>query len=700
MMGKSAWTMTAAISILVGMTITGCGIKPHAYSQSSSSQPGQNQTSSVTNSAPSGVDTANHTVNNTVGNTATTESNSASGGFAGSNAAATGNQANSSYDNTGAHVSAFIHGVVQQTSENRQFNAVTFANPNTGWIGGKGLILGTTDGGQHFYTEYQGSVDVKGLDALNGSNVWAWGIPSNEEGLSTPPNHGALLASNNGGSNWRVINLPSQGIVETVDFVSPTVGFIVVGTNWTGAGQLYVTSDGGRHWTLRGVPARVTAMGFATASDGWIYAENGIVYHTTDGGQHWTQSLSNLPSQIGQGSLQVTGTNSAWLMVYGQAGMSQQSYSVFHTTNGTTWRPVMAVSTAGAGPAPGGAQGAPKGPGSSPGAMAAVNSNSAVVAGTCRACGFGTTSIAATADGGQSWSGTGPIPGAIGLVVPQGMAFPTPSDGWLLDGSAGASVLLHSTDGGQSWHEVLPTTSPYPLQGVSFVSPNVGYGLGVVGDLNKVLKTTDGGQHWSPVGTLPVQNPMTYMGNSSFSTITFATATAGFAVGTDGHIYQTSNGGQTWNQVNLQYGQYGYDAVYFVSRDTGIAVSTFNPQQDQITTDGGKHWTQSNAADTADAVTAVSNSQLKATLHTMVTAESAEWVGVLGNIAWVPAQNGRGFYITKNNGLNWMNYDYGANGWPGATTMQFVNGQDGWLIEPSGLLLRTQNGGQSWTPLN
>ncbi|QSO54537.1 hypothetical protein JZ785_12725 [Alicyclobacillus curvatus] len=692
---KSAWKFGVAMSILAGMIITGCGTHTSEHAQASSSSHGQNQTGSSAGTALS-ANSSNSQAGNTV-----YSSNNVSVGLAGSNTATTANPSTSSNSSSpGASISANVQGVMPQTSASRQLNAITFANPATGWMGGRGLILGTVDGGQDFQTLYQGSVDVKGLDALNTSSVWAWGIPIREEGMPTPPSHGVLLVSHDGGSSWNVMSVPLEGIVEKVDFVSSSVGYMVVGTSFMGAGQLYRTSDGGTHWTRCTTPAAVTTIGFANAKDGWLYAENGIVYHTANGAQTWVKSLANLPRQIGQGSLQVSGTNSAWLMVYGQAGMSQQSYSVFHTTDGTTWHPVMAVSTAGAGPAPGGAAGAPKGPGSSPGAMAVVNNDTAVVAGTCRACGYGTTTIAATTDGGQSWSGTGPIAGATGLPQRHAMAFPTASDGWLLDGQPNASVVLHTTDGGKSWREVFPTSSPYPLQGLSFISPSVGYGLGVVGNLNEVLKTTDGGELWTPISQLPVQNPMTYLGGSSFSTISFVTASTGFAVGTDGHVYQTVNSGRSWAAVNLPYGQYGFDAVYFSGRDTGVALSIVNPQQDQITTDGGRVWTASNAADTADAVTAIANGQLQPALHTMVTSESAQWAGVLGDIAWVPAQNGRGFYLTTDSGLAWSSYDYGTNGWDGATTMQFINGQDGWLIQPSGLLLRTQNGGQTWILLN
>lgn len=65
------------------------------------------------------------------------------------------------------------------------------------------------------------------------------------------------------------------------------------------------------------------------------------------------------------------GANDAWIELIGESGMTQTSYSLFHTKDGgKTWQTVLANSTAGGGPAPGIAAGdtaGPKNTGSKPG---------------------------------------------------------------------------------------------------------------------------------------------------------------------------------------------------------------------------------------------------------------------------------------------------------------------------------------------
>ena len=244
--------------------------------------------------------------------------------------------------------------------------------------------------------------------------------------------------------------------------------------------------------------------------------------------------------------------------------MSQSSYSVFHTTNGSVWKPVLGVSTAGAGLAPGGAASAPRGPGSSPGALAVVSDETAYMSGGCEACGNGTVQVYRTGNGGHSWSHGAVIFGGGMSVGYWSMSFPTANDGWLVTQSA----LLHSTDGGRTWREDFPASSLTPVN-ASLVTSTIGYGVGVVGDAKAVVKTTNGGDSWHSIGSLPGQ-PTGLEDWNAGASVAFSTVSVGFATLYD-RLYRTTDAGRHWEPVTLP-GKNGLflDAVKFLSPRVGL----------------------------------------------------------------------------------------------------------------------------------
>jgi photosystem II stability/assembly factor-like uncharacterized protein len=80
--------------------------------------------------------------------------------------------------------------------------------------------------------------------------------------------------------------------IQQVQFVSPTVGWVVTGDG--SAAALFRTTDGGRHWQRQfdGVAGAGWALSFFDARRGVVYAEDTRgpeLLQTTDGGRHWTR---------------------------------------------------------------------------------------------------------------------------------------------------------------------------------------------------------------------------------------------------------------------------------------------------------------------------------------------------------------------------------------------------------------------------
>jgi photosystem II stability/assembly factor-like uncharacterized protein len=349
--------------------------------------------------------------------------------------------------------SAKAAGKSASLTQNSNLSSVSFANEKTGWMAGSGVIMKSVDGGEHFAIQYKGSASTQlTLQVINDQTVIAWGA-ADGTGL------GSILETTDGGSVWHVRKHPA-GKLADVQFISSSVGYAVTGqAAYDQPSAMYRTIDSGMTWSRIQTPISPEAVGFYNSKDGWIVGphSNGF-FHTTDGGKTWRRWGKSLPNwTVTRANIVPTGLDQVWAQLVGDSGMSQNPYTIFHTVNGKSWMPVLGISTAGAGPAPGVPGGkVTSGPGNDSGPMAVVDSNTIRVAGLCYACGNGTTSVYGTTDGGVHWKKDTSIMAAIGFPGLHGMSFVDANHGWLLEATAGSSKLLRTIDGGTSWRQVYP----------------------------------------------------------------------------------------------------------------------------------------------------------------------------------------------------------------------------------------------------
>ena len=183
-----------------------------------------------------------------------------------------------------------------------------------------------------------------------------------------------------------------------------------------------------------------------------------------------------------------------------------------------------------------------------------------------------------TADGGKSWarqnSGTD--------LTLSSVFFMDPGNGWAV-GEEG--VILHTADGGKTWEK---QKSPVPLfhMRVFFVSLLKGW---IVSEQTHILYTEDGGKTWA------VQFKDQ---DAIFKSISFCDALNGWAAGEYGYIYHTGNGGKTWEKQagsfgisettgDLEGGNFLFDVVAIDPQNAwavgvdGYVIRTVN---------GGKAW--------------------------------------------------------------------------------------------------------------
>jgi len=339
------------------------------------------------------------------------------------------------------------------------FAAVAFATPADGWVVGPGFIWRTYDAGHAWKGQYRGAADLTGVDAVSPATAYAWGGAT-------------VLRTTDGGRAWRLLRLPrlfgGQEAVLSVSAAGRATAYVAVGSTVVGAGAAYVTRDGGRTWTSLRIPFPFAQLAFTSPADGWAVTRPTdavhAVYRTADGGRTWTRSFT-LPAAPAPGAvgaqLFVDGPTDAYLLLSGGSGMSQTSYALYHTADGTHWHPVVAVATAGAGPAPGNPQGVSTGPmvpgglGSSPGPVA-VTRGVVYAAGECRACDNPTTDVVRSDDAGHTWTAPVRIEGSDGLPTLSDLSFATPTVGYLaVPGYARQTSAIFAThDGGRTWTAV------------------------------------------------------------------------------------------------------------------------------------------------------------------------------------------------------------------------------------------------------
>lgn len=323
---------------------------------------------------------------------------------------------------------------------------IQFLNGTTGRAAGNGYMIGTSDAGDHWQNIYTGTWQFTQLDFINNKVGYALAKSS-----SDGPN--ALLHTDDGGKSLTKIKTGSM-YLQRIDFTEEDEGF--------GYSQAYTyhTSDGGSNWSKIATPTNTRYAVFTDAKKGYaltVHPGYGYKLHqTTNGGTDWKVRLSVSSETVSGGEIAVNGQE-VWVRLNGGAGMSQQSYAVYASSNaGQSFVKVIGQDTAGAGPAPGDEPGytdvGPAAPAGHPGNLSLVN-GAAYLAGFSPAgekIGVGSSS-----DGGKTWTNLPSIQG-----YESDISFTERNKGWMADTSLMHPAIYRTGDGGHSWTEVLVLEQP------------------------------------------------------------------------------------------------------------------------------------------------------------------------------------------------------------------------------------------------
>jgi photosystem II stability/assembly factor-like uncharacterized protein len=155
--------------------------------------------------------------------------------------------------------------------------------------------------------------------------------------------------------------------------------------------------------------------------------------------------------------------------------------------------------------------------------------------------------------------------------------------------------------------------------------------------------------------------------------VDFVDATHGWAVGGDGTILGTTDGGLTWSPQATGVSFAPLDAVTFADPSHGCAVGISGATM--ITTNGGATWVEQVVPTAAGA-----------TLFDVTFSDASH--------GWAAGSEGT-ILATADGGLTWNAQTSGTDEW--LWGVDFVDSSHGWAVGTGGTILRTTNGGATWS---
>ena len=212
---------------------------------------------------------------------------------------------------------------------------------------------------------------------------------------------------------------------------------------------------------------------------------------------------------------------------------------------------------------------------------------------------------------------------------------------------------------GQSFYNL-----SYALNGVDYVNDSI---VLAVGEDGVILRSSDGGIHWQKINSGTRVN---------LSRIQFISEETGVILGST--ILKTENGGKNWFPLQVEYpGTLNLSDVFFINENEGFAIG--NQSYVFKTSNGGKTWTFKNlGSDTHCSSVYFINSS----------------TGFLFG-------NSNSLWRTTDSGLSWKKIDLSAYGWNiWFRDMSFPNAQTGYIADLEGKIYKTVDGGTVWTQIS
>lgn len=246
------------------------------------------------------------------------------------------------------------------------------------------------------------------------------------------------------------------------------------------------------------------------------------------------------------------------------------------------------------------------------------------------------------------------------------------------DSDESESIILHTQDGGENWELQHSGIFRKPLKKVYFKTTTIGWSLGEDGVL---INTTDGGKTWNPIE----------VNTKSNLNGLFIDGLNGWIVGDWGTLLKTTDGGKSFQKVDtIIFEDRSLKAIHFIDQFHGWIITYNNPNDIKNsgniyhTNDGGHTW----------------NKQLQ-------TESALFGLHFIDRMTgWVVGDK-RTIFTTSDGGINWDHITHGSNqrhkeeyGQPESLgneplhtftlyAVDFSDIEHGWIVGDLGVILHT-----------
>ncbi len=317
----------------------------------------------------------------------------------------------------------------------------------------------------------------------------------------------AVLRTTDGGLQWKNVTPPNAplSLGSVAEFSTASLAWVATPQDNSSKVKVLHTADGGQTWQQATIQAAFPReINFIDSQHGWILAgwrpqggaaEAVSVFRTSDGGKTWSIVSRALASSLdipppghlpfgGQKSgIHFLNTSTGWIT--GTVVAVDLAWLYATHDGGSTWHQQTLHLP-------------PEVPSGqllimSPTFFSAMDGILPVTFSDV-ATGRGiATDIYATHDGGMTWQSTTPIFAALGTID-----FLDMQHGWATNGT----MLYSTSDRGQHWTKLSPSTSFTQVTYLNFVSSTIGWAISRQdNNSSSLLKTSDGGQTWTPISS-------------------------------------------------------------------------------------------------------------------------------------------------------------------------------------------------------
>lgn len=607
-------------------------------------------------------------------------------------------------------------------------------------VGERGLIVATSDAGASWRLQESGTfLPLYGIDFLNTQIGFAVG--GNPAGTNAFAN--VIVKTTDGGETWEGKSLPPlSGVLRAVHFVDEQNGWAV-----GGGGAILATHDGGETWSLKqsGVASELTTVDFVDADHGWAGGPGGVLLKTDDGGTRWMPQFT-FSAPIRQ--IDFIDRNRGWAAGDGGALLETAD-------GGAHWTPVSATTanltgirmiTASKGWAVGdkgtllrfdGAAWTPVSSGTT------ISLKGVAASDEDAAWGVGDYGMVTFA----SSEGAPRVQNPTNTSETYGPFFIDTKTGWTVGSNA---RIFRTQDGGATWSQPVRDwrrdirwthlsnpprlcnknpdgawaedpatalcirTSNIHLYNVFFLTPLKGW---AVGQPSLILYTEDGGLTWTEQNVDPYAEDCYQCAKAGvyLRQVQFVDENNGWAVGRFRTIYKSNDGGKSWRLLSNNWRFTTVDGTCTTSSGVtlprmgghlfGLSVNPSDPNDLFVaggccapcnpeaiighTTDGGLTW------DIRTSVVWDARVENRITASDRLLPEIGRFhtLQMIGNVGWAAGRGGV-LMRTEDGGATWTLISTGTQ-WT-LNHLFFINPTKGWLVGWMGTLLETGDGGRSW----